>query len=216
MSESRRPRRRQDPSRRDKLVAAAGRVIAREGVSATTTRLIAAEADVPLGMLHYWFEGKDALLRAVLEDVVHQLQAAATETHAAAGTGERGDMLAAFRAAWRVVAEDDPGRQISLYELTTTALRDEDLAALARTQYELYRKTASNTVAPWLDRIPADLPGGHQALARLVAVVFDGVTLAWLADPEGSRPDEVFRLLSYVLEHAPADAQGVGEEPASG
>jgi hypothetical protein len=35
-----------------------------------------------------------------------------------------------------------------------------------------------------------------------VAALFDGVTLAWLADPEGSRPDEVFQLLSALLNSA--------------
>jgi AcrR family transcriptional regulator len=55
--------------RRDRIVAAAGRVIAREGVAAATTRTIAGEAGVNLATLHSLFGSKDALLVAVLDRV---------------------------------------------------------------------------------------------------------------------------------------------------
>jgi AcrR family transcriptional regulator len=55
--------------RRARVVAAAGRVIAREGVAAATTRTIAGEAGVNLATLHSLFGSKDALLVAVLDQV---------------------------------------------------------------------------------------------------------------------------------------------------
>ncbi len=36
-------------------------------------------------------------------------------------------------------------------------------------------------------------------LAGFVAALFDGVTLAWLADPEGTRPDDIFVFVSELL-----------------
>ena len=36
-------------------------------------------------------------------------------------------------------------------------------------------------------------------LAQFVAALFDGVNLAWLADPDGTRPDEIFALASTLL-----------------
>ena len=62
MDTHRSPKRRPDDGRRAQLIAAATRVVAREGVAAATTRRIAQEAGVPHGLVHYWFSGKDELL----------------------------------------------------------------------------------------------------------------------------------------------------------
>jgi len=45
--------------RRAAIIAAAVRVLAREGITATTTRKIAAEAEVNQAMIGYYFGGKD-------------------------------------------------------------------------------------------------------------------------------------------------------------
>lgn len=54
--------RRYDPDRKLRIVDAAIEVIADHGVAGTTSRRIAAAADVPLGSLTYHFEGLDDLL----------------------------------------------------------------------------------------------------------------------------------------------------------
>jgi hypothetical protein len=35
--------------------------------------------------------------------------------------------------------------------------------------------------------------------AQFVAALFDGVNLAWLADPDGTQPDEIFALAGALL-----------------
>ncbi|UDY25350.1 TetR/AcrR family transcriptional regulator [Nocardioides sp. Kera G14] len=194
-------RRRDEDGRRDALVAAAGRVIARDGVGAATTRKIAAEAGLPLGMVHYWFGGKDDLLAAVVEKAVADLEAASHETPFFRGTGDL-DLRDAFRAAWEFIVNDEPGRQLSLYELTIVALRTQGMEKLAAKQYASYRGVATATAQPWFEAYGGELPGGLEALARLIAVTIDGAALAWLADPEGTRPHEIFELLSFLLDRA--------------
>ncbi len=193
-------RRKDTGGRRNELIAAAARLIAREGVAAATTRRIAAEAGIPLGKLHYWFAGKDDLLAAVIGasiDEIRSVAAAAAQTHE---DGEP-ELEAAFRAAWRIVQQDN-GRQMSHIELTIAALRTPGMAELARKQYVAYREASADVVKACCDPIPPNLPGGLNALAQLVGVVFDGATLAWLADPKGSNPEEVFALLSYLVDQA--------------
>src|SRR5690348_4082100 len=56
--------------RRGEILAAAVRVLAREGIAETTTRKIAAEAGVNQAMLGYYFGGKDELLLAVLQEMM--------------------------------------------------------------------------------------------------------------------------------------------------
>lgn len=55
--------------RRAELIAAAVRVIARDGVTAASTRAIVAEADMPLGAFHFIFTSRDELLQAVIQSV---------------------------------------------------------------------------------------------------------------------------------------------------
>ena len=57
-----------DRGKRERLVAAARRVLYEEGVEKSTLADIAAAADVPLGNVYYYFKTKDALVSAVIED----------------------------------------------------------------------------------------------------------------------------------------------------
>src|SRR5882757_6216088 len=54
------------PATRDRLIAAAFRVVAREGLEGASVKSIAAEAGVTPGLLHYHFPTRDALLVAAL------------------------------------------------------------------------------------------------------------------------------------------------------
>lgn len=190
------------------LVEAAIRVIGRDGVSAATTRKIADEAGVPLGTVHYWFDDKNDLLEDVVAEVVTRLEKAVDQTGRPDGGASRADLRAALDDAWHVVVEDDPGAQLGLYELTALALRTPSMRGLARRQYESYRATAARALAPALAGID---PARAAAVAELVAVTFDGLCLAWLADPEGADPDAVLDLLSELVDRV---ARPGGDDPA--
>jgi AcrR family transcriptional regulator len=63
------------PGKRDRLVQAAAELIHQQGVERTTLAEIAAEADVPLGNVYYYFKTKDALLDAVVESHLQNIDA---------------------------------------------------------------------------------------------------------------------------------------------
>ncbi len=52
---------------RDRLVAAARKVLHEQGVERTTLVLVAAEADIPVGNIYYYFKTKGDLVAAVLD-----------------------------------------------------------------------------------------------------------------------------------------------------
>jgi AcrR family transcriptional regulator len=191
MTESTGRPRRAKTATSDDLVSAAARVIAREGVPATTTRKIADEAGVPLGTVHYWFADKATLLAEVVRDVTGRLEKAAV---ASRHGGD--DIRDGLHAAWAEVTGDDAGAQLGMYELTALALRTPSMRELASAQYRGYRETAARAMAPVLDGLDDDRAA---AVAELVAVTFDGLCLAWIADPEGSRPGAVLDLLADLL-----------------
>ncbi len=202
---SRSPRRRDTAGRREELVEAGARVVAREGVAAATTRRIADEAGVPQGLVHYWFADKNELLEEVVETYLRGFEAAAlasaVDAEAADSGAEADYVLERLRAAFDVVRNDDPGRQIAMYELTTWALRTPESRDIARRQYAAYRATAARLSEHWLERHGDTLPASAHVLAQLLSALFDGVVLAWLADPETADPDAVFTLVSQLLAH---------------
>ena len=61
--------------RREQLVAAAIRVMTRDGVVRATTRAIASEAGMPLGVFHYAFRSKAELMAVVTETIAQQSKA---------------------------------------------------------------------------------------------------------------------------------------------
>jgi TetR/AcrR family transcriptional repressor of nem operon len=62
----------QGEGKRERLVAAAGRVLYENSVEKATLADIAAAADVPLGnVYYYYFKTKDALVTAVIESYQH-------------------------------------------------------------------------------------------------------------------------------------------------
>lgn len=192
-------RRRTQRATSEELVAAAIRVIGRDGVAATTTRKIAEEAGVPLGTVHYWFADKNELLEDVVREIVERLEKAIAMTDRPHGGTTAEDLRAALRAAWAEVSGDDPGIQLGYYELTALALRNPSMRELARLQYRSYHEIAARSLAPILAGVE---PQRAAAIAQFVAVTFDGLALAWLADPERTHPEQVLDLLVDVVLHA--------------
>ncbi len=189
----------EDGRQRRELVRAAARVVSREGVADATTRKIATEAGIPLGKIHYWFASKDELLAAVVSEHVEELSSAVDTARA----GEAGDLpsseqlLELFRAAF-AVDEADRGAGLVSYELAAWALRS-GRHELARQQVAAFRDAARRLGEPWYAENGAALGAGEETLAQFLAALYDGLVLAWLADPEGTRPDEVFDLVSRLL-----------------
>jgi AcrR family transcriptional regulator len=200
MASPRSPHRRADDARRTELINAARSVIAKEGVAAATTRRITQEAGLPHGAFHYWFSGKEELFEELIAEVIRELKEGVAT--AAADTGPGASLRDHLRAAFDVVLRDEqvePGRQLAMYELTALALRTPALRDMARRQYQTYRESTATVISPWLAARDIEVPGGAEALSRLISVLFDGMVLAWLADPEGSDPDEVFTLIETLI-----------------
>jgi TetR/AcrR family transcriptional regulator, transcriptional repressor for nem operon len=61
--------------KRERLVAAAGDLLHRQGVAATSLAQVAEVADVPPGNVYYYFKTKDDLVRAVIESRAEQVRA---------------------------------------------------------------------------------------------------------------------------------------------
>nr|WP_157226626.1 TetR family transcriptional regulator [Gordonia soli] len=172
-------------TRRELLLDAAFRVIARHGVGGATTRTISAEAGVTLSTFHYVFDSRADLLAALVErgtDSELATIAAALDVETGDLRGRAG-MSTVLRGALSGYLEGviaDPDREQAMISLNQYARQQEGLESLGADMYRRYyalvadglSAAATRCAVSW-DRPPADL-------APLVVAATDGLTLAYL------------------------------------
>ncbi|MEZ0446781.1 TetR/AcrR family transcriptional regulator [Cellulomonas sp. ICMP 17802] len=167
--------------RREQLIEAALAVASRDGIEAATVRAVAAEAGVSLGVVHYCFQDKDELLRAM----AHAITAANLERSLGdlpqGGSDTESVIENVIDALWAGIRESR-GPQLLSYELTTSSLRHPELNQVAIEQYR-GSWAAAEQVLDLVERtahVGWSVPRGQ--LARTVVAVIDGFSLAWLVD----------------------------------
>jgi len=179
---------------RAQIIQGALLALEKTGVIGTTTRKIAAEANVQLATLHYHFDSKSALLVAVLEALIQGIAKRLRED--IAGTEpdleERIEIL--IRGTWRSIMQSRT-RQIVQYELTLYALR-EGAQWLADQQYEAYLRLYRDQLAGNSGK-PELSAQGYTALARFVLAGIDGLNLQELVKPSRSRSARAIEALIY-------------------
>lgn len=166
--------------RRDALVQAALRVVAEGGVTAATTRAIAAEAGMPLASFHYVFDSRDELMAHLVTFVVGQEEAAILP-EPIEGTDLRGIISAGL---WRYadLLRADPLREQAMLELTHYALRSADIADLARRQYEHYFALAASALTAAAAHLGLIWERPVDEVARILVALTDGLTISWLVN----------------------------------
>lgn len=158
--------RRYDPERRERIIDAAIRVVAADGIAGLTHRSVAAEADVPLGSTTYHFGSLDELLIAALRRCNEGFAQALRESSVfAAPTGQRcgadlADELSRLLGEW---FEGERGATELEYELYLAALRRPALRPVA---------------AEWTDGVVELLVRRTDpATARALVALMDGICL---------------------------------------
>jgi len=212
--------------RREALVAAAIRVIAAEGMAGATTRAVAAEAGMSLASLHYVFGSRDALLEAVIEEVVE------AEAKAAA------DVLAVFDSHGAPISLDallasgidhfvdglvaSPDDELALAELTIHARRA-GMTELLDQQRRIYLDAAGRTLARAAAQSGAEWTVPLADVTMLLTTLLDGITYSWLArrDEASARTSGRFSarsLAALAVPKTPANTEsttGVGPSKVS-
>ncbi|QAY69469.1 TetR/AcrR family transcriptional regulator [Xylanimonas protaetiae] len=183
--------------RRRLLVAAALRVMRRDGVGAATTRAICAEAGMPHGAFHYCFHGKKDLYTALLATEV-EVDLDDLWTSVAPGMPPEDGIRALLLAHWAAI-EAAPDAQLVLYELGDLALRDPDLHDLAQWEQRAAVDKAAEAVARLTAEGGFGLVRDARAVAELVVSTLDGVARAWLRHRDDERARATLTDLAGLL-----------------
>lgn len=141
-----RAQRRYDPERKSRIVESAIEVIAEHGLAGTTSRRIAAAADVPLGSLTYHFDGLDDLLAQAFRRHAERMS-----PHYEAQFDDVRDMAGFVDAVTALINGDGGGdtRDWAVaYELYLAALRDPRLRAVTEEWMRRSRAVLERFVDP--------------------------------------------------------------------
>ncbi|BBH68745.1 TetR family transcriptional regulator [Actinoplanes sp. OR16] len=177
--------RRHDPDRKDRIVDAAIRVIGKHGVAGTTHRLIAAEADVPLGSLTYHFSGLDDLRAQAFEKHAERM----SEIYAAHFDGVENeeqlvDALTRLIQGDAGAGEDD---WAVAYELYLAALRDPALREVT----DSWMRTSRSVLEQFVDPVTA----------RGVDALIEGLVMHKTLATTPVPVDEIRSIVRRVLGH---------------
>lgn len=150
--------------RREALLEATLRVLAREGAAGVTHRAVAAEAGVPLSSATYYFASLDDLFLSALRR--------ATQQQVTLFAGLEDSDLGTFAAALHHWVHDDRAAAIAQYELMFMAMRRSAL----RDDAELWYQSLERAIDP--ERL-------HPQRTPVIAYAIDGLLLRmlWLGEP---------------------------------
>ncbi|MFI9002372.1 TetR/AcrR family transcriptional regulator [Streptomyces sp. NPDC053541] len=184
--------RRHDPDRRERIVDAALRVVARAGIAGLSHRTAAAEADVPLGSTTYHFASLDELLVAALRRVNGTFGARLRQGPEIAAP-DLAAGLAALLGEW--LAADRTGVELE-YELYLAALRRPALRPVA---------------AEWTEEVVTALaPRTGPGTARALLALMDGISLQVLLTGAPYDAEHAREMLARVLNGGPDGSGGSG------
>ncbi len=156
--------------------------VAARGTAGATFDLVAREAGVSRGLLHYYFATKERLLVEVVrrecEVRIERLE------RAIAGADDAEAVLAALVQSLEDYLGEGPTPAVMIFELTTLAQRHEEIAAELA---ELARRTRLHLGAALRAKGKAGvvaLRSDADTVAALLFALADGVTVRRLAEPE--------------------------------
>lgn len=185
--------------RRSKLVDAAIRVMTRDGVARATTRAIAAEAGMPLGVFHYAFRSKQELMAMVTETIAQRSKADIDAAVLTEGEPDLYDLVHGGLLAYFEHVVGHPDEHLITYELTAMALRDPEMEDVADRQYRYYLEENEKLVTAVADMIGFDYSLPIPVITRFVTSLMDGLALNYLAKGDEEEAREVVALLATTL-----------------
>ncbi|HEV7468515.1 MAG TPA: TetR/AcrR family transcriptional regulator [Pseudonocardia sp.] len=198
-------RRRRDPGRRERILAAAAELAARRGFHTVGMADIGAEAGIVGSGIYRHFDSKDAILIALLDGVMSRLQAGAGEI-LTSGADDRTALSALIRDHIRVAIQDRT--VLAVYHREIHNLPEDERRRLRRAQRH-YIEEWVHVLAP----LRRDLADGELRLAVHAAV---GAIQSTLFFRSGLAPERLAELLDEMA-HAclgvPAPA-ALASEPA--
>jgi AcrR family transcriptional regulator len=182
---------------RQKLLAAAERIFARDGFEAARLEDIAAGAGYTRGAFYANFEGKEEIFFALLEQWIRQRIDSVTAVLRRQKTPQR--KLAALRKYYAAIAKDRRQVLISL-EFKLFALRHPEAHARLRDRHRRIRATWGELFSELLRTLGRTLLISNPAASASCGALAQGLLIEHLVDPKTLSDKDVRHILGLFFD----------------
>jgi AcrR family transcriptional regulator len=190
----------QQQQTKERIIAAAAKVLAEKGYEATTLREISREAQAAPGLVHYYFGGKDELLAQALQAVGRRFHQSMESLARQMSTNWSLDTLLT-KLRERVDLEPEVYRLH--YESFSLGLHNPIIAPRVRERLAQRRSEIGSIIAIALGNMEKSehverLSSDPTLLAALLLALFDGLALQKIMDPDFDI-EAAYQLLAQML-----------------
>jgi len=197
-----------------RILAAVRRILARRGYAGTTVALVAEEARVSRGLLHYYFKNKEEMLARAFRENIDRSLGLVEEVFNRSSSGE--ELAREMSGALRGIMEKDPDFFQLFFEVIAAARWSRVVQAEWDSLYGRFRKALLAGLEDAAGRgiISPRLPLG--GLAAVLTGLLDGMGFQLVTEPELIADEEVWRTLEKgmaALLEGGTGRPGPGGEP---
>jgi TetR/AcrR family transcriptional repressor of bet genes len=182
-------------SQRRAIAEAAIGVIDASGLEGTRLRDVAAAADVTTGAITHYFDGKDALIAATMDEIVRRILEKQAEDVA---VRDLDSLLSAASAYLPIDAETRRQWRVWL-AFWGRAISDPDLRARNRAYYAAITERLAGNLQAGLGTVRVDETAAR-ALADAIVAVIDGIGARAVLEPDEWPPERQRATLRLLLE----------------
>jgi len=200
----------EQPGRRGQIIRAAATVLSRLGYSDSSVKLIAQEAGVAPGLVHYYFTSKEELLVAVVHDLEREM--AADWQSAVAGIDDPLERIVAALDHTAVRAAEHPEFFRLLFDLYVVGLNNPAIRERCAELWARFIDDIEAEVRQVLIRLPAAGTVPPHDLAEAIGGAIDGIALAGLVRA-GADVDAFGALKAMLLSLVVTAYVNADEEP---
>ncbi len=159
------------------------------GAAGSTFDVVAREAGVSRGLLHYYFGSKERLLvEVVRQDCDARIAALEAEL---ARAGSIDEIVSTLVASLEAFVEEEPGTQAVLYEMVSASRRSEEIRAELAELYRRWRAHLAEALRQKEREGVVKLDADADSVASILFALGDGLGLQLSSDPQWQSGDSL-------------------------
>ena len=164
-----------------RIVAAMRSSVAKRGAAGSTFDVVARDAGVSRGLLHYYFGSKERLLVEVVRGDCNARIAALEEN--LAGASSIDEIVGTLVASLEAFVEDEPGTQAVLWEMVSLSRHSEEIRAELAELYRRWRDHLAEVLRAKEREGVVSLDVDPESVASVLFALGDGLGLQLASDP---------------------------------
>jgi AcrR family transcriptional regulator len=174
-----------DGEKASRIVSAMRDSVGERGAAGSTFDVVAREAGVSRGLLHYYFGSKERLMvEVVRRDCDHFVTELEANVARATSVDE---IVASLVATLDAFVRGEPGTQAVIYEMLSASRRSDEIRMEMAELYRRWRLHLADALRRKEEEGVVSLAGDAESVASLIFAIGDGMGLQLISDPDWAR-----------------------------